>query len=55
MFRSPPNDLINNPWLSSGVDSLIPHSHQLDMFNETRFRKLKTFKEKLQLRLLCTI
>ena len=35
--------------------SLIPHSHQLNMFNKTRFRKMKTIKEKLQFRLLCRI
>ena len=34
---------------------VIPHSHQLNMFNKTRFRKMKTIKEKLQLRLLCRI
>ena len=34
---------------------LIPHSHQLNMFNLTRFRKMKTIKEKLQLGLLCRI
>ena len=33
--------------------SFIPHSHQLNMFNQTRFRKMRTIKEKLQLRLLC--
>ena len=45
-----------NEWkLNHEKSELIPHSHQLNMFNLTRFRKMKTIKEKLQLRLLCRI
>ena len=45
----------NLPFFFYRNDCLIPHSHQLNMFNWNRFRKMKTFKEKLQLGLLCRI
>ena len=46
---------VNTEGIVALAVNLIPHSHQLNMFNYTRFRKMKTIKEKLQIRLLCRI